>query len=113
MSRTYAIANSGRTKLARFLLRMIPGEKSGSVGTSKEGILLMNELMSVMEIRDRFESEWVLIKDPELTEHLELTGGKVLWHSRDRDEVCRKARQLRLRPKHSAILYVEALSEAK
>jgi|GEM_PF-516763 len=113
MSRTYATANSGRTKLARFLLRMIPGEKSGSVSTSKEGILLMNELMSVTDIQDRFESEWVLIKDPEFTKRLEVRGGKVLWHSKDRDEVYRKARELHLGPKHSAILYVEALSEVK
>ena len=73
----------------------------------------MTEFMSVVEIRDRFESEWVLLKDPELTKSLEVKSGTVVWHSRDRDEVYRKARELRLAPKHSAVLYVERLVRDK
>lgn len=69
----------------------------------------MNEVMSLAEIRDRFESEWVLLEDPEATEILEVTGGRVLWHSRDRDEVYRKARTLQ--PRHSAIIYTGTLPE--
>jgi len=69
----------------------------------------MNEVMSLVEIRDQFKSEWVLLEDPETTESLEVKGGKVLWHSKDRDEVYRKARELR--PKHSAILYTGVLPE--
>jgi hypothetical protein len=65
--------------------------------------------MSVQEIHARFESEWVLVEDPETTELLEVTGGRVLWHSKDRDEVYRKARELR--PKSSAILYTGSLPE--
>ena len=63
----------------------------------------MNEAMSVDEIKAQFESEWVLIEDPETTEALEVKKGKVLWHSKGRDEVYRKAREPR--PKHSAILF--------
>jgi len=63
----------------------------------------MNEIMSMVEIREKFESEWVLVEDPETTESLEVTKGKVLWHSKDRDEVYRKARELA--PRSSAILY--------
>ena len=77
----------------------------------KEG-MLMSELMSVAEIRDRFRSEWVLLKDPEFTRSLEVKMGTVLWHSKDRSEVYRKARELRLRSKHSAVLYVEELLSA-
>lgn len=69
----------------------------------------MSELMSLAEIQARFESEWVLLEDPETTELLEVKGGKVLWHSKDRDEVYRKARELR--PKHSAILYTGRLPQ--
>lgn len=69
----------------------------------------MNEVFSLAEIRDQFESEWVLLEDPEATENLEVIGGRVLWHSRDRDEVYRKARTLH--PKHSAIIYTGALPE--
>jgi len=69
----------------------------------------MSEVMSLTEIQYRFKSEWVLIEDPETTESIEVKGGKVLWHSKDRDEVYRKAREIR--PKHSAILYTGSLPE--
>jgi len=69
----------------------------------------MSEVMSLTEIKARFESEWVLLEDPETTESLEVKSGKVLWHSKDQDEVYRKARELR--PKHSAILYTGTLPE--
>src|SRR5689334_17952314 len=38
------------------------------------------------EIQSRFDSEWVLLEDPQLNEYQEVIGGKVLWHSKDRDE---------------------------
>lgn len=69
----------------------------------------MNEVMSLMEIQTRFASEWVLLEDPETAESLEVKGGKVLCHSKDRDEVYRKARELR--PRHSAIIYTGTLPE--
>ena len=54
-------------------------------------------------IQARFPSEWVLLEDPETSEMLEVRSGKVLWHSKDRDDVYHKA--LELRPRHSAIVY--------
>jgi len=63
----------------------------------------MNEIMSLVEIQERFESEWILVGDPETTEGLEITKGRLLWHSKNRDEVYRKARELS--PQSSAILY--------
>ncbi len=69
----------------------------------------MNLVLSLAEIQARYNSEWVLLQDPETTDSLEVTRGQVLWHSKDRDEVYRKA--LELRPKHSAILYVGELPE--
>jgi len=63
----------------------------------------MNDVMSLAEIEAQFKSEWILVEDPETTDDLEVKSGKVLWHSKDRDEVYRKARELR--PQHSAILY--------
>ncbi len=50
---------------------------------------------------------WSSADAPETEENLELKGGKVLWHSKDRDEVYRKAREMR--PQHSAILYTGKL----
>ncbi len=64
----------------------------------------MNEVLTIGEIETRFDAEWVLVEDPELTEHLEVVRGKVLCHSIDRDEVYRVA--MEMRPKHSAFLYL-------
>jgi len=61
------------------------------------------------QIGTQFVSEWILLADPQTTEALAITGGRVLWHSKNRDEVYRKARELR--PRHSAILYTGKLSE--
>jgi hypothetical protein len=69
----------------------------------------MNEIMSLAEIQTRFVAEWVLLEDPDTSESLEVKGGKVLWHSKDRDEVYHKARELQ--PKHSAIVYTGKLPQ--
>jgi hypothetical protein len=69
----------------------------------------MGKIMLLPEIEARFESEWVLLEDPITADTLQVKGGKVLWHSKDRDEVYRKAKELR--PKHSAILYTGKLPE--
>lgn len=63
----------------------------------------MSEILSYTEIQKQYKSEWVLIEDPETEEDLRIKGGKVLWHSKDRDELYRKAREMK--PKHSAIVY--------
>ena len=65
--------------------------------------------MSLAEIHSAYDSEWVLLADPQTSPTLEVTAGQVLFHSKDRDEVYRKARELR--PKHSAILYTGRLTE--
>lgn len=63
----------------------------------------MDEVMTVVQIEGQFESEWVLIEDPQTDEALEVKSGKVRWHSKDRDEVYGKA--IELRPKRFALLY--------
>lgn len=69
----------------------------------------MNETLTFSEIQSRFDSEWVLVDSPETGEDLQVKKGAILCHSKDRDEVYRKARQLR--PKHSAILYTGSLPD--
>ena len=59
--------------------------------------------MTIKEIHSQFGGEWVLVGDPETTESLEVIKGKVLHHSRDRDEVYRRA--VALRPKRYAVLF--------
>ena len=63
----------------------------------------MVEALTLAEIKARFTSEWVLIQDPRTTKALDIVKGVVVWHSKDRDEVYRKARALSL--KHAAIVY--------
>jgi hypothetical protein len=63
----------------------------------------MDRVLTLKQIEERFESEWVLVEDPETNDALEVQSGKVLWHSKDRDQVYRKA--VELRPKRFAMLY--------
>ena len=63
----------------------------------------MNEVLTVPEIESRYDAEWVLLGDPVTNESLEVLSGTVLWHSKDRDEVYRKA--IEIKPQQSAFLY--------
>lgn len=69
----------------------------------------MERVMTISEIESEFVSEWVLVDAPETNEQLEVLKGKVLHHSKDREEVYRKA--VNLRPKRSAILYTGSIPE--
>lgn len=69
----------------------------------------MEKEMTIEEIESQFDSEWVLIEDPRTDEALAILGGKVLHHSKDRDEVYRKA--VALRPKRCAVLYTGEIPE--
>ena len=63
----------------------------------------MSDVITIAEIETRFQSEWVLVEDPQTNEAFEVESGKVRFHSKDRDEVYRKA--VELRPKRFAMLY--------
>lgn len=63
----------------------------------------MDNVLTAAQIAARFESEWVLVEEPKTNEALEVESGLVRWHSKDRDEVYRKA--VELRPKRFAVLY--------
>jgi hypothetical protein len=63
----------------------------------------MNEVLTVAEIKSKYDSEWVLIEDPLTNEALEVQSGRVLYHSKGRDEFDRKA--LGFHPKRFAVLY--------
>ena len=63
----------------------------------------MDDILTIAQIEAQFESEWILIEDPQTNEALEVQSGKVRWHSQDRDEVYRKA--VELRPRRFAMLY--------
>lgn len=67
----------------------------------------MSEIISFAEIQKKFDSEWILLENPETEDNLKIRSGKVLWHSKDRDEAYRKAREFKL--KHSAVVYTGKL----
>ena len=67
----------------------------------------MSDVLTIAEIEAQFVAEWVLVEDPQTNDALEVQGGKVLYHSKDRDEVYREA--VRLRPKQFAMLYTGTL----
>lgn len=69
----------------------------------------MTGVLNIAEIRDQFDSEWVLIEEPQLDANPEIIAGRVVWHSKDRDEVYQKA--LELRPKRPAFLYTGKLPQ--
>ncbi len=63
----------------------------------------MDELLTIAEIEARFDSEWVLIEDPSTDEALEVRSGTVRRHGKDREEVYRRA--IEIRPKRFAVVY--------
>lgn len=63
----------------------------------------MDDVLSMAEIQSQFESEWVLIEDPETNEALEVQSGKVLYHSKDKTEFDRKV--VEFRPNRFAVIY--------
>ncbi len=63
----------------------------------------MDEVLTISQIEEKFESEWVLIEAPQTDDALEVQGGTVRWHGKDREEVYRKA--IEMRPKRFAIVY--------
>jgi hypothetical protein len=69
----------------------------------------MDEILTIAQIKKRFDSEWVLVEDPQANEALEVQRGTVRWHGKDRDEVYRKA--LELHPRRFAMLYTGKMAE--
>ena len=65
--------------------------------------------MTYERIKARFDSEWVLIGAPDTDETLNVRSGDVLHHSKDREEVYRRA--LALRPARAAVLYTGTMPE--
>ena len=55
------------------------------------------------EIESQFPNEWVLVGDPLTDDKLKLIEGTVLHHSKDRDEVYRRA--IALKAKRYATLF--------
>lgn len=71
--------------------------------------MIMSQILTISQIYSQFESEWVLVEDPTTNDALEVQSGKVRFHGKDRDEVYRKA--VELRPKRFAMLYTGTIPQ--
>jgi len=69
----------------------------------------MSEFLTLAEIESRFDSEWVLLGDPQTDGANHVLSGTVLAHSRDRDEVDRCL--LVQRPRRFATYYTGRLPD--
>ncbi len=67
----------------------------------------MNDVMTLDEVNEQFDSEWVLLGDIVQNDHHEIVRGRVLFHSKDRDEMYRKL--VELRPKRAATHFTGAM----
>lgn len=63
----------------------------------------MNSALTISEMQRQFADEWILVEDPQSDAALKVQSGRVLFHSRDRDEVYRQA--IALHPPRFAILF--------
>jgi hypothetical protein len=69
----------------------------------------MNKGLTLAEIESRFQSEWILVANAKTNAMHELQEGEIVWHSKDRDEVYRKA--VELRPKRFAMIFTGTIPE--
>ena len=53
----------------------------------------MGVILTIEEIAARYAPKYVLIGEPTTDEYQSVRSGRVLFHSRDRDEVARKVRE--------------------
>jgi hypothetical protein len=70
---------------------------------------IMSRLQTIEQITSDFPSEWVLIGEPQTDEKARLQGGRVVFHSPNRDDVYRKAVELRL--PHFAVRFLGTMPE--
>jgi hypothetical protein len=73
------------------------------------GVSPVNDVMTLAETEAAFPSEWVLMADPVTDASLQVESGHTLWHSKDRDEVYRKA--IEAPSKYVTVLYTGTMPE--
>lgn len=65
-----------------------------------------DEILTMEEIKKRFDSEWVLIANPKKDAQLNVLGGEVVYHHPDRIVFDREVLQLNPHPKNFAVLFI-------
>ena len=72
--------------------------------------MAVGDFMTTEEIYARFDSEWVVLKDPVIADNLEVKGGILVSHGKDRDDVYEKIGDIPV-PRHFATLYTGKIPE--
>lgn len=65
-----------------------------------------DEILTMDEIKKLFDSEWVLVADPELDEDFNVLSGKVIYHHKDRTVFDSETLKIKPFPKETAFLYL-------
>ena len=71
----------------------------------------MNEVLQMTEIEKQFDSEWVLLAEPETDEQLNVLNGKVLYHHRDRLTFDQEVSKFMHPAESSRVIYVGETEE--
>ncbi|RJP35234.1 MAG: hypothetical protein C4547_09780 [Phycisphaerales bacterium] len=69
----------------------------------------MDQTLTMNEIKERFDSEWVLVGAPEWDADGQFVRGTILFHSKSRDEV--DEQDMALAPVSAAIIFTGELPE--
>jgi hypothetical protein len=69
----------------------------------------MNEVLTLDELKARYPDEHLLLVDYVTNEFGQVTGGRVLCHSKEAEEMWRQA--IELRPKSSAHVFTGTMPE--
>ena len=64
-----------------------------------------DEILTMDEIQRRFDSEWVLIADPETDQFHKVLAGKVVYHNSDRRVFDREVLKLDPHPSDFAVFF--------
>jgi hypothetical protein len=60
-------------------------------------------VLSIDEMRRLYDSQWLLVEDPVTTPMLQVTAGKVLWHSKNKQEIYQKLEEFK--PTNAALIF--------
>jgi hypothetical protein len=69
----------------------------------------MKKIFTMKELEARYSDEWVLLVNPVHNKLMEPIRGELVFHSKDRDEVYKKAHGRK--DAHTAVFYVGKLPE--
>ncbi len=69
----------------------------------------MKRILTMKQLEARYSGEWVLLVNPVHNKQMEVIKGEMVFHSKNRDEVYKRAHERR--DPHTAIFYVGKLPE--